>query len=136
MLSARAYSFRQKSRLAISLSWIGGYANVVALLVCNNFVSHVTGNTTNIGRSFAEGEWHAALFFGGLWLAFLFGAAFSGWMTESAKRAGMASKYVMPMAVEAVLLSSFALAAGRMSQLVPAHDVATFLLAGLAAFTM
>jgi hypothetical protein len=29
MLSARAYSFRQKSKLAVSLSWIAGYANVV-----------------------------------------------------------------------------------------------------------
>src|SRR2546423_11637286 len=119
MLSARAYSFRQKSRLAISVSWIGGYANVVALLVCNNFVSHVTGNTTNIGRSFAEGDWGAAWFFGGLWLAFLFGAAFSGWMTESAKRAGMASKYVMPMAVEAVLASTFVLPAGNTEHFVP-----------------
>jgi hypothetical protein len=29
MLSARAYSFRQKSQLAISLSWIGGYTNII-----------------------------------------------------------------------------------------------------------
>jgi hypothetical protein len=27
MLSARAYSVRQKSRLAVSLSWVGGYTN-------------------------------------------------------------------------------------------------------------
>ena len=32
MLSSRAYSVRQKSRLAVSLSWIGGYTNVVAFL--------------------------------------------------------------------------------------------------------
>ena len=28
MLSAQAYSFQQKSKLAISLSWISGYTNV------------------------------------------------------------------------------------------------------------
>jgi hypothetical protein len=33
MLSAHAYSFRQKSRLAISLSWIAGYTNVITLIV-------------------------------------------------------------------------------------------------------
>ena len=45
MLSARAYSFRQKSKLAVSLSWIAGYANVVVLLACGTVVSHATGNT-------------------------------------------------------------------------------------------
>ncbi|MEO6434941.1 MAG: hypothetical protein ABIP55_04165, partial [Tepidisphaeraceae bacterium] len=44
MLSARAYSFRQKSKLAISLSWVGGYVNVVLLLSCASFASHMTGN--------------------------------------------------------------------------------------------
>ena len=34
MLSASAYSFRQKSRLAISLSWIAGYTNIIAFIMC------------------------------------------------------------------------------------------------------
>src|SRR4051794_27316209 len=46
MLSARAYSFRQKSKLAISLSWVGGYTNVVLFLACGTFSSHMTGNAT------------------------------------------------------------------------------------------
>ena len=50
MLSARAYSFRQKSKLAISLSWIGGYANVVLFILCGAFSSHMTGNATQLGR--------------------------------------------------------------------------------------
>ena len=43
MFSARAYSFRQKSRLAISLSWVAGYTNVILYSVCGDFVSNVTG---------------------------------------------------------------------------------------------
>jgi hypothetical protein len=43
MLSARAYSFRMKSRLAISLGWIGGYTNVVSLVILGVMSSHVTG---------------------------------------------------------------------------------------------
>ena len=56
MLSARAYSFHQKSKLAISLSWIGGYANVVTLLTCGWVASHMTGPTTWFGRVLVEGQ--------------------------------------------------------------------------------
>jgi len=40
MLSSQAYSLRQKSRLAISLSWIAGYTNAIAVLFCARTVSH------------------------------------------------------------------------------------------------
>ena len=53
MLSAQAYSFRQQSKLAISLSWIGGYTNVVAFVSCHTMVSNVTGSTTWFGQAAA-----------------------------------------------------------------------------------
>lgn len=109
MLSVSAYSFRQKSRLAISLSWVGGYANVIAFMACGAFVSHVTGTTTLIGKNFVSGDWRSAFFAGFIWLMFLVGAAASAMMTETAKRRGMASKYILPMAIEAMLLCLFAL---------------------------
>ena len=108
MLSARAYSFAYKSRLAVSLSWVGGFTNVVALLACGTVVSHVTGTTTYLARALGEHAWAAAAFPAMLWLTFLAGAAASAVMTESARRRGMASKYVQPIAVEAVLLGFFA----------------------------
>ena len=40
MLSASAYSFRQKSRLAISLSWVAGYTNVILVILCGVVVAH------------------------------------------------------------------------------------------------
>lgn len=109
MLSARAYSFRQKSRLAISLSWVGGYTNVVLYSFCGEFVSNMTGNVTMLARSTAQGARTGVIVFGSLWISFLFGAVSSAVMTESARRRGSASKYVLPLAIEALLLSFVAL---------------------------
>ena len=104
MLSARAYSFRQKSRLAISLSWIGGYTNVVALLSLGTVVSHITGTSTQLGRWIGAGDIKRAAFFGFLLLTFILGAAVSAYLTESAKRRGWRSKYVLPIGLEGLLL--------------------------------
>src|SRR5262245_39809938 len=133
MLSARAYSFAHKSRLAISLSWVGGYTNVVALLACHTFVTHVTGTLTTFGKRLVEHDWVAALFTGFRWLTFLAGAAASGWMTEGARRRGLASKYVQPVAAEAVLLTFFAWGIHRHPD--PHTSLTTLCcLSGLAAF--
>ena len=115
MFSARAYSFRQKSRLAISLSWVAGYTNVIVFMVCGVYVSHMTGNTTSIGKSIAEISGSGLLLFGSLWFSFFLGAVASALMTEAARRRGWASKYVWPLAVEAglLLLVACAIAAHR-----------------------
>lgn len=110
MLSASAYSFRQKSRLAISLSWVGGYTNVIAFMACGSFVSHVTGTTTLIGHHLVSGDLRGALFASYLWIMFLLGAIASAIMTETARRRGMASKYIPPMIAEALLLTLFTVA--------------------------
>src|SRR5688572_21485658 len=108
MLSARAYSFRQKSKLAISLSWVGGYANVVLLLACGTFASHMTGNATRFGELMVMRDWPLVWQFGLLLLSFWFGAVSSAFMTEWAQRSGVRSKYILPMAVEGALLSTLA----------------------------
>ncbi|HEX5242658.1 MAG TPA: YoaK family protein [Tepidisphaeraceae bacterium] len=136
MFVSQAHSFRQKSRLAISLSWIGGYTNTIALLLCGTVVSHVTGNTTNFGRAFSLHEYREALYFGGLWLSFLSGAVLSGLITEVARQRGFASKYAIPIAVEAVLLSAFGLLGGRAWPIHQGHQGWAYGLAALAAFTM
>lgn len=116
MLSARAYSFRQQSKLAISLSWIGGYTNTIALTVCGQVCSHVTGTTTSFGRALtrtagapvpAEGSAAPAFFFGYVLLTFIMGACLSALMTEGAERAGRRSKYLYPISIEALLLTLF-----------------------------
>jgi uncharacterized membrane protein YoaK (UPF0700 family) len=120
MLSASAYSFRKKSRLAISLSWVAGYTNVITFIACAVVISHATGNVTHFGKAVAD-RWLAAgasgvasagaseatrqaLYFGGLVASFFLGAVVSACMTEGARRAGMRSKYILPMALQAALL--------------------------------
>jgi len=111
MLSARAYSFRMKSRLAISLSWIGGYVNVVAWMTCGAAVSHMSGNATHFGQGvielFSRGHWFGLVFFSSLLVSFLAGAAISGICIEGMRRRGHRSKYILPLALEAILLSAF-----------------------------
>jgi uncharacterized membrane protein YoaK (UPF0700 family) len=108
MLSARAYSFRQKSKLAISLSWVGGYTNVVLFVVCGAFSSHMTGNATQFGRALGTLHTGEIAHFGLLIVCFWLGAVSSAFMTESAQRRGASSKYVLPMAAEGLLLSVLA----------------------------
>jgi uncharacterized membrane protein YoaK (UPF0700 family) len=121
MLSAEAYSFRQKSRLAISLSWIAGYTNIVALLVTGHVVSHMTvshmtGNTTVFSSAIAARNWKDAEKIGAVIGSFLGGAVLSSFITETAHRRGAASKYVLPMAVEAVLLAILGLWLARLTE--------------------
>jgi uncharacterized membrane protein YoaK (UPF0700 family) len=120
MLSASAYSFRMKSRLAISLSWVAGYTNVITFIVCAVVTSHATGNVTHFGKALVDritgshlGDPHAVtrevVFFGGLVLAFFLGAVVSAFTTEGARRAGFRSKYILPIAIQALLLCALKL---------------------------
>lgn len=108
MLSANAYSFRQKSKLAISLSWIGGYTDTVALLVCGTMVSHMSGISSTLGRSVGETQFHVAAFLAFVLGTFLVGNMLSAVMTETARRRGLRSKYLLPITCEAALLALFA----------------------------
>src|SRR5687767_9770473 len=139
MLSARAYSFRQKSKLAISLSWVGGYVNVVLLLACGTFASHMTGNATRFGELVVMRDWHIAGQFGLLLVSFWLGAVASAFMTEWAQRSGVRSKYVLPAAAEGVLLTVLAWLVYRHTHGAGGGTPSTLLIhsmANLAAFAM
>jgi uncharacterized membrane protein YoaK (UPF0700 family) len=134
VLSAEAYSFRQKSRLAVSLSWIAGYTNVVTLLVTGHVISHMSGNTTLFSSAVGARDGGPIKVIGAILLSFLLGAAFSGLMTETARRRGMASKYVLPIGIEAILLLLLALWMSRPTNTGHASPGIYFTL--LAAFAM
>jgi uncharacterized membrane protein YoaK (UPF0700 family) len=136
MLSASAYSFRLKSRLAISLSWIAGYTNVITFLVCGVVTSHATGHVTHLGEWVGKGRLREAAFFAFLITAFLLGAVFSAVLTESARRAGHQSKYILPMMVQAALLSLFAVGIERHIVLTPEETFTRYWMTGLACFSM
>lgn len=110
MFVAQAHSFTEQSRLAITLAWVAGYANIVGVLACGHVISHVSGTTSDIGRhavDFNLGPLAFALFLVG---TFLLGATLSGFTTELGRRRGWESIYVLPMCIEATLLAAFAVA--------------------------
>src|ERR1700710_1558972 len=102
MLSADARSFRQQARLAISLSWVGGFTNVFAFLTFKTFASHMTGASTLLGSGTAMGDTAEIGLYGALVGAFLLGAISSAFMTEIARRRSFQSRYLLPLAVEAL----------------------------------
>lgn len=136
MLSAQAYSFRMKSRLAISLSWIGGYVNAVAFLVCGTMTSHVTGSTTVALLRNVEGQRQLAGYAAFAVMSFFAGAVVSAVLTEGARRAGWRSKYVVPLVVEAALLLLLALELHRTGVAHDAHDGEGWALVAFAAAAM
>jgi len=108
MFVAEAHSFRQQARLAITLAWIAGYTNIQTILASATSTSHVSGTASNLGRDIAEGRWQLAAFAAMLLVAFFLGAALSALCTEGGRRLGWESIYVLPMALQGLMLGVFA----------------------------
>lgn len=109
MFVGQAHSFTQQARLAITLAWVAGYTNILTILTCGTVTSHATGTVSQFGRSVVEGGWGIAAFCVFLLGAFLAGAMLSAVCTETGRRRGWESIYVLPMLVQAVLLAGFAI---------------------------
>lgn len=109
MFIAQAHSLAQQSRLAVTLAWVAGYTNLIAILTCGHVVSHVTGTTSDLGHNAARGVWGGVGLASMLLGAFLVGAVISGLMTELGRRRGWESIYVLPMVIEALMLTAFAI---------------------------
>jgi uncharacterized membrane protein YoaK (UPF0700 family) len=134
MLSAGAYSFRTKSRLAISLSWVAGYVNVIALLHCGYVLSHQSGNTTHFAEALAKGWIRPVGIFGLMLGCFFLGSVGSGFLTELGGRRDARSKYTLPILAEVLLLSLFAIGVANTPPL--PHGTYLYTLIGLAAMAM
>ena len=100
MLVNRAHTFILQSRLVISLAWVAGFVNVVALFTCGQVVSHMTGNATTLGSSIARWEWSLAALVSALLAAFFAGAFASGFAIELGRQRNWASIYVLPAMLE------------------------------------
>lgn len=109
MFVAQAHSFTQQARLAITLAWVAGYTNILAILACDTVVSHASGTTSNLGRDIAEGRWSAAGFAIFLLITFLSGAMLSAVTTEWGRRRAWESIYIAPILFQAFMLAVFAL---------------------------
>lgn len=108
---AQAHSFTQQARLAVTLAWIAGFTNVVSILICGHATSHVSGTVSQWGLDLIEGKWGLLGLTSFLIGTFFLGAAASTVCTEVGRRRGWESIYVLPMAIQAVLLCTFAIGA-------------------------
>ena len=113
MLANRAHTLILQARLAISLAWVAGYVNVVAVMTCGFVVSHVTGNASTLGRELILSQWSAAALMAVLLLAFFVGAFVSGFAIELGRQRNWSSIYVLPAAIELLLLTAFAIGVRR-----------------------
>jgi len=110
MLSATAYTLRQKARLAVSLAIVGGFVDAVGFIsLAGIFTSNMTGNTAALAARFAESNWSAALHFLFVIAAFFTGAIISALITMGGQRSGIKSVYALALSLELVLLSAFLL---------------------------
>ena len=109
MFLAQAHSFTQQARLAITLAWVGGYTNILTLLTCGQATSHMSGMASKLGQDVAEGAWTLGSFALTIIVSFFVGALLSGACTEIGRRRGWESIYVLPMTIEAMLLTAFAI---------------------------
>ena len=88
----------------IVLSFIGGMVNAGGYLSFNHeAVTHMTGTTTLLGIGLANADAREIFKFGGVALAFLFGAAFGGFIVrDGALRLGR--RYGVALSVESAML--------------------------------
>lgn len=108
MLVNRAHTFILQARLAISLSWVAGFVNVIALITCGHMVSHLTGSATMLGREAVAAQWQTVGLMAALLGVFFIGAFVSGFAIEIGRQRNWASIYVLPAAIELLLLAAFA----------------------------
>ena len=113
MLVNRAHTLILQARLAISLAWVAGYVNVVAVMTCGFVVSHLTGNASALGRELVMSQWNGAALVAVLLLAFFAGAFVSGFAIELGRQRNWSSIYVLPAAIELALLVAFAVGVRR-----------------------
>jgi uncharacterized membrane protein YoaK (UPF0700 family) len=136
MFIAQAHSFTQQARLAITLAWVAGYTNILAVLTCGHVVSHASGTASDLGRFAVDGAWSALGFAAFLLVSFLLGAIASGFTTELGRRRGWESVYVLPMILQALLLTGFAAGVNLHDPEVLETGASLYVMTGLASGAM
>lgn len=136
MFVAQAHSFTQQARLAITLAWVAGYTNILTVLTCGTVTSHVTGTVSQWGLDLVQGRWGLMLFTSFLLATFLAGAMISAVCTETGRRRGWESIYVLPIAVQASLLAAFAFTVERLEPGAAVGGARLYFMTGLASAAM
>ncbi|MCB9091304.1 MAG: DUF1275 domain-containing protein [Halobacteriovoraceae bacterium] len=87
------------------MSFQAGYINVGGFLIFGNFVSHVTGTSSQIGMGVASSNWEQIMVFITVLSSFIFGAAFAGHFIGRKLLEGKEPQYVFVTGVKASLFA-------------------------------
>lgn len=91
--------------LAASLAAIAGALNASAFYAVGFFSANMTGNVSTLSDHLAVGQWLSALFYGGIVVAFVFGAAVSTLIVNEGRRRNVHAIYAYSILTEALLLA-------------------------------
>lgn len=136
MFIAQAHSFTQQARLAVTLAWIAGFTNVLTIIICGHATSHVSGTVSQWGLDLIQGKWDLLTLTSYLIGTFFLGAVASAVCTETGRRRGWESIYVLPMALQALLLCTFAIGAEVYESAELQTGVLLYAMLGLASSSM
>ncbi len=89
-------------RLAFILSGVAGALNAAAFYAVGFFSANMTGNVSALSDHMALGEREPAIFYGGIVLAFIFGAMVSTILIDNGRRHNAASIYAVVILFESL----------------------------------
>lgn len=84
------------------MAFQAGYVNVGGFFVSGSFVSHVTGTSSRIGMGVSDLNLIVVLTFLTVLIAFISGAAFSGYHIGRRQESGLDQKYTLVLSVKAI----------------------------------
>jgi uncharacterized membrane protein YoaK (UPF0700 family) len=104
---------RSKSAIALTLTFVSGYADIVGYLsVYHAFSANMTGNTVHFGHQLVSGAWVAAMLSLSIVAAFLCGSILGRGIMEVASRIRLRTVATVNLALEAALFLVFIALAG------------------------
>lgn len=121
-------TYRHNLRLASLLSFVAGTVNITGVLSVKVLTTNVTGHFAYFGEAFSEGNYELALNFLLYISAFLAGSFVSNSIIELIARKRSGHVYLIPMAIEAALLTCTGILNGKENQLLTNEFIAFILL--------
>jgi uncharacterized membrane protein YoaK (UPF0700 family) len=91
--------------LSASLAAIAGALNASAFYAVGFFSANMTGNVSTLSDHLAVGQWLSGLFYGGIVVTFILGAAVSTLIVNEGRRRNMHAIYAYSILTEAALLA-------------------------------
>jgi len=102
----------EKVNLAFAMTWAAGFVDLVGYVsLYGLYTSHMTGNTVSMARHVSELDWFGVVRRGWPIVAFVFGLMLGAVIYEAEKRRNIKVPFPPAIALEAVLIAIFIVAA-------------------------